>query len=199
MLRSSFLIVVSLVALACSKEKAKDAPASPPPPPPVVADAAAMGSAGSADLGSAGSADLGSAAGSGSAMAGSGSAAGSGDGKFEFEKLSHDDKVKYMKQKVMPAMKAAFQKFDPKEFASFTCKTCHGKDPVKVKHEMPTPDLPKLDFAKIKAGKEDPKWLEFMSKVVQPEMAKLLGEPEMTETQEGFGCLDCHTEKAAKK
>lgn len=191
MLRSSFLIVVSLVALACSKEKAKDAPASAPPTPtPAVADAAATGSAGSADMGSAGS-----DTGSGSAMAGSGSADGSGAAKFEFDKLSKEDKVKFMKQKVMPAMKAAFQKFDPKEFASFTCKTCHGKDPVKVKHEMPSPELPKLDFAKIKAGKEEPEWLEFMSKVVQPEMAKLLNEPEMTETQDGFGCLDCHTEK----
>lgn len=202
MLRSSFLIVISLVVLACSKEKAKDAPASPPPPP-VVADAAAvgsagsadMGSAGSADMGSAGSADMGSAAGSGSAAAGSGSAEGSGSGTFVFDKLTREEKVKFMKQKVMPAMKAAFQKFDPEEFASFTCKTCHGKDPVKAKHKMPSPELPKLDFAAIKAGKEDPKWIEFMSKVVQPQMAKLLNEPEMTKTQEGFGCLDCHTEK----
>ncbi len=188
MLRSSFLIVVSLVAFACSKEKAKDAPSSPPPSPPVVADAPPA-------MGSAGSAEMGSAAGSGSATAGSGSA----EAKSEFDKLSHDDKVKFMKQKVMPTMKAAFQKFDPKEFASFTCKTCHGKDPAKAKYEMPTPDLPKLDFAEIKAGKEDPKWLEFMGKVVKPEMAKLLGEPEMTETQDGFGCLDCHTEKTAAK
>jgi hypothetical protein len=188
MLRSSFLIVVSLVAFACAKDKAKDAPASSPPPPPAVADAASTGSAaGSADTGS------GSADGSGSAMAGSGSAAD--EPKSEFDKLSHDDKVKLMKQKVMPAMKAAFQKFDPKEFASFTCKTCHGKDPQKSKYEMPNADLPPLDFAKLKAGKQEPKTAEFMSKVVAPEMAKILGEPEMTETQDGFGCLDCHTQK----
>jgi len=154
-----------------------------------------MAGSGSAMAGS-GSADTGS----GSAMAGSGSADGSAAGSDatpvgEWDKLSHDDKVKVMKQKVMPAMRAAFQKFDPKEFASFTCKTCHGKDPVKTKHEMPTPDLPKLDFAKIKAGKEDKEWLDFMNKVVTPEMAKILGEPEQTADHDGFGCLNCHTEK----
>jgi hypothetical protein len=158
--------------------------------------------AGSADTGS-GSA-TGSADGSGSAMAGSGSdgsAAGSGSAtaddepKSEFDKLSHDDKVKFMKQKVMPAMKVAFQKFDAKEYAKFTCKTCHGKDPQASKYEMPTAELPKLDFDKIKAGKEEPKTVEFMSKVVKPEMAKLLGAPEMTETQKGFGCLSCHMMK----
>jgi hypothetical protein len=201
MLRSSLLIAVSLVAFACSKEKPKDAAPPTTPAPTVVADATAGSATGSADMGS-GSADgSGSAmAGSGSAMAGSGSADGSGSAadaepESEFDKLSHDDKVKFMKQKVMPAMKAAFQKFDPKEFANFTCKTCHGKDPQKSKYEMPTADLPKLDFEKIKAGKEEPKMVEFMSKVVKPEMAKLLGAPEMTETQKGFGCLNCHTMK----
>jgi hypothetical protein len=206
MLRSSLLIAVSLVAFACSKDKAKDTTSTTPP-----AGSAAAGS-GSAMAGS--GSDTGSATGSGSAMAGSGSDAGSAAGsagsgsaaagsgssahaepESEFDKLSHDDKVKFMKTKVMPAMKAAFQKFDPKEFANFTCKTCHGKDPAKNKYEMPTKDLPPLDFAKLEAGKEEPKTVEFMSKVVKPQMAKILGMPEMTETQKGFGCLNCHTEK----
>jgi len=100
-----------------------------------------------------------------------------------------------MKTKVMPAMKAAFQKFDPKEYANFTCKTCHGKDPQGSKHKMPTKDLPALDFAALKKG-EDAKEAKFMADVVKPEMAKLLGEPEMNETNpEGFGCLDCHMQK----
>jgi len=60
-------------------------------------------------------------------------------------------------------------------------------------------DLPALDFEALKAGKEDPKVVEFMSKVVKPEMAKLLNEPEMTETEpKGFGCLHCHTMKKKK-
>ncbi len=190
MLRSSLLIALSVFAFACAKDKAKD-----------------TGSTTSPQTGS-GSAMTGSGSDTGSAMAGSGSdtgsAAGSGsdagsaadaDHESAFDKLTHDEKVKLMKTKVMPAMKAAFQKFDPKEFAKFTCKTCHGKDPQKTKYEMPTEDLPVLDFDKIKAGKVDPKVLEFMSKTVKPEMAKILGEPEMTETQKGFGCLNCHTAK----
>ena len=100
-----------------------------------------------------------------------------------------------MKTKVMPTMKAAFQKFDAKEFANFGCKTCHGKDPQGSKYEMPTKELPKLDFEALKKG-EDAEEAKFMAEVVKPEMAKLLGEPEMTESNpKGFGCLDCHTQK----
>lgn len=147
----------------------------------------------------------GSAEGSGSsAMVGSGaegSAAGSAvaASDFDFSKLSQEDKIKFMKTKVMPAMKPAFQKVDPKEYANFNCKTCHGKDPQKVKYKMPNPELPALDFEALKAGKGDPKMVEFMSKTVKPEMAKLLNRPEMSETvQDGFGCLDCHTMKKKK-
>jgi len=101
-----------------------------------------------------------------------------------------------MKTKVLPQMKAAFQKFDAKKFAKFTCKTCHGKDPVKAKYEMPNPELPKLDFAALKAGKQEPKLAEFMGKVVKPDMAKLLQRPEYSDKNpDGFGCLDCHLEK----
>ena len=149
------------------------------------------------DAGSAaGSADAGSGSDAGSADAGSAAAGSGAASDFEFDKLTHDEKVKFMKTKVMPTMKPLFQKFDKKEFGKFTCKTCHGKDPAKAKYEMPTTDLPALDFDAIKAGKEDPKMVEFMAKVVKPEMAKLLNEPEMTESQpKGFGCLDCHTMK----
>ncbi len=114
----------------------------------------------------------------------------------DFDKLSHDEQVKFMKTKVNPPMKAAFRKFDAKDYANFGCKTCHGKDPQKSKYKMPNPDLKPLDFAAIKAGKEDPKMIDFMSKVVKPEMAKILGEAEMTETNpKGFGCLHCHEMK----
>lgn len=203
MFRSALLIAVTVFAFACSKEKTKDQDTSPAPPP-VTDTTAAAGSGSAQDSGSAaaaGSADAGSAD-AGSAAAGSGADAGSGAAEpvaktgFDFDKLTHDEKVKFMKTKVMPTMKPLFQKFDKKEFGNFTCKTCHGKDPAKAKYEMPTKDLPALDFDAIKAGKEDPKMVEFMAKVVKPEMAKLLNEPEMTESEpKGFGCLHCHTTK----
>jgi len=210
MFRRTTLLLFTFVlvaVVACSK---KDKAAPPSTGSAASSAATGSGSAMGSDSGSAGSAmagsDAGSAAGSagsadagsaaaGSAAAGSGSAAAGSGAETEFDKLSHDDKVKFMKTKVMPVMKAAFQKFDPKEFAKFTCKTCHGKDPTKSKYEMPTPDLPKLDFDALKKGDEK-EFVEFMEKVVKPEMAKILGEHEMTQAEPtGFGCLSCHMEK----
>lgn len=188
-------VVLLAFVLGCSKAKDQEQ-ATPSPPPaaePAAADPAATGSAeGSADGSAAGSAE-GSAEGSASAEA----PAAASD--FDFEKLAHDDKVKFMKEKVMPKMKPLFQDFDAKEFKNVTCKTCHGKDPKGSKYKMPSKDLPALDFDAIKAGKEDPKMVEFMSKVVKPEMAKLLNQPEMTEDNPtGFGCLACHEMKKKK-
>lgn len=182
---SRFVVVVLFCVAACSKSKPKEeasgSAATPPPAPAVVvADAAA------APADAAAPAEVDAAVSS------------TDEGKSDFDKLSHEEQVKFMKQKVNPAMKAAFQKFDPKDYANFGCKTCHGKDPQKSKYKMPNPDLKPLDFAAITAGKEDPKMIEFMSKTVKPEMAKIMGVPEMTETQDGFGCLDCHTQKKKK-
>jgi hypothetical protein len=173
---SRFAVVLLCVAAACSKSKPQEAAtgsASPAPTPTIVADAAIADAAVVVV-----------------------DAADSDATEIEFDKLSHDEQMKFMKKKVNPPMKAAFQKFDPKDYAHFGCKTCHGKDPQKSKYKMPNPDLKPLDFAAIKAGKEDPKMIEFMSKTVKPEMAKIMGVPEMTETNpKGFGCLACHTTK----
>jgi hypothetical protein len=114
----------------------------------------------------------------------------------DFDKLSHDDKVKVMKTKVVPQMKAAFQAFDPQHYAKFNCESCHGPH-AKDKHfKMPNPDLPKLDFAALQAGKQKPEIAKFMAETVKPQMAKLLGHPEMTkDNPNGFGCLGCHVQK----
>jgi hypothetical protein len=63
---------------------------------------------------------------------------------------------------------------------------------------MPNPDLPKLDIAKLMKGDKgkNPKVTDFMMKQVKPQMAALVGEPEMDpKTGQGFGCLECHTKK----
>lgn len=194
------IALVVLVGIGCSKAKEKEPSPPPAPPAPVAADAAPVVAADAAEAGgSATGSATGSAVatGSGSDTGSAGSAVAAPD--FDFDKLSHEDKIKFMKQKVVPTMKPLFQKFDPQDFAKFGCKTCHGKDPQKAKYKMPTPDLPALDFEAIKAGKEDPKAVEFMSKTVKPEMAKLLNQPEMTQSNpKGFGCLDCHTQKKKK-
>ncbi|MBA2543923.1 MAG: hypothetical protein H0V17_30045 [Deltaproteobacteria bacterium] len=204
-MRALAVTALVLFTIACGSKKDPPAAGSAEPPKgstePPKADpgsaAAGTGSApGSAAAGS-GSADVGSAAGS-DAGSGSAIAAGSGsaDTGFNFDKLTHDQKMDFMKKQVVPKMKPMFQKFDAKEFANFGCKTCHGKDPAKTKYEMPSKDVPALDFAALKAGKQKPEMAKWMSDVVKPEMAKLLNEPEYSDTNpKGFGCTHCHTVK----
>lgn len=178
---------VVLLVLACACSKAKETESRPAPPPPPAADAAPTDAA--ADAVDAVVADAAVA----DATADGGATAAAG---FDFATLSHEDQVQFMRHEVMRTMKPLFRKFDPKYFRKFTCKTCHGKDAKRVKFKMPSPDLPKLDFAAIEAGKADPQAIEFMSKTVKPRMAKLLNVPEMSKTEpKGFGCLGCHTLK----
>jgi hypothetical protein len=115
-----------------------------------------------------------------------------------FAKLARDEKIKIMKTQVMPAMAKAFKGFNAKKFAKFNCKSCHGKGASDETFKMPNPDLPALDFAALKAGKQAPKMAEFMGKTVNPEMAKLLKLPEFDPAHAeagGFGCLACHVMK----
>lgn len=109
-----------------------------------------------------------------------------------FDKLDHDQRIAFMKQKVMPAMKPLFQNHDPKNFAGFGCVTCHGEQAKEGHFDMPNPKLPKLNFNDMsKFKKED---LEWMNKQVEPTMAKVLDQPLYSkENPKGFGCLACHT------
>ena len=180
------------------------------------ATGSSMAGSGSSMAGS-GSATAGSgSAGSGSAMAGSGSAgsgsAGSGSAATgsdagsaaeapppdDFLKKTKEDKMKIMKEKVMPAMAKAFKGHDAKKFAKFNCKSCHGKTADDKTWKMPNPDLPPLDFEALQAGKQEPKMAKFMAEVVSPDMAKILElrhfDPKEPE-KGGFGCLACHVQK----
>jgi mono/diheme cytochrome c family protein len=111
-----------------------------------------------------------------------------------FEKLEHEQKIAFMKQKVMPEMKPVFQNHDPKAFAEFTCKTCHGDGAKEGHFDMPNAKLPKLNFADMsKFKKED---LEWMGKEVMPTMGKILNLPlHSKDNPTGFGCLACHTQE----
>ncbi len=225
MLRISLLALLSISVVGCSKKDDGSAAAGSGSGSAIAGSgsgsAAAAGS-GSGSAATAGSGSGSAAAGSGSAMAGSGSDAGSGAGSgsagagagsgsaagagsgsaaandFNFDKLDHKARVEFMKTKVMPAMKTAFQDFDAKKFGKFNCKTCHGKNAEKNKFKMPNADIPKLDFAALKAGKQAPKMAEFMGKTVEPQMAQLLNmpvyNPEKPDPSQ-FGCLGCHVQK----
>lgn len=95
-------------------------------------------------------------------------------GPAVFDAIPDADKGAYMKQIVMPRMTELLQQHDANRFAEVKCKTCHGD--AKAHHfQMPNPDLPPLDptdnFAKHRA--KDAAMVDFMMKVVEPEMAKL--------------------------
>jgi hypothetical protein len=115
--------------------------------------------------------------------------------------MTGEQKAKYMKEVVVPKMRVTFQQFDPEEFKKVGCDTCHGKDAKARKFKMPNPDLPVLPsspagFAPLMEKK--PKMMKFMSGMVKPQMAALLGLPEFDPKKPeagGFGCAACHTFK----
>lgn len=101
------------------------------------------------------------------------------------------DKGIFMKKKVMPVMSKSFKEFDAKEFADFSCKTCHGPQ-MKPK---PVDFLPELHVkdGKLKEAEEHPEIATFMHEKVVPEMAALFGKPPYDPaTNTGFGCGGCH-------
>ena len=109
-----------------------------------------------------------------------------------FDQLDQDQRAQFMKEKVVPAMKPVFQNHDPKMFADFGCKTCHGKEAEKGHFDMPNADLPKIgkstDWSQFK--KENIDW---MKDEVKPAMAKVMNMPEWSpDNPKGFGCGACH-------
>lgn len=116
-----------------------------------------------------------------------------------FHDMDHDARAQFMKDAVMPKMRAAFTGWEPDEFRDMKCAACHGAGAKDKTFKMPNPKLPKLPsdpagWAALAA--EEPEAMKFMKEVVVPEMAKLLGEePYDPATQKGFGCFECHTAK----
>jgi hypothetical protein len=126
-----------------------------------------------------------------------GEAAPAQAGPVDWAKMDKPARQKYMKDVVMPKMKEHFVAFDAEKYANMNCGTCHGATAMHGTFEMPNPDLPKMpgDMKKFEEWTaKTPKMAEFMGKVVKPEMAKLLNEPEYDPaTNKGFGCGECHT------
>jgi hypothetical protein len=109
-----------------------------------------------------------------------------------FDQLDQDQRAQFMKEKVVPAMKPVFQNHDPKAYAEFGCKTCHGKEAEKGHFDMPNADLPKIgkttDWSKFET-----KDVDWMKDEVKPAMAKVMNMPEWTpENPKGLGCTACH-------
>lgn len=116
-----------------------------------------------------------------------------------WKEMEHEQRVEHMKHFVLPGMKAEFEAWKPDEFAEMDCATCHGEGARDKTFRMPNPDLPKLPgvsngFELLMA--ENPDAAQFMSQVVVPKMAAMLGEqPYGAKARDGFGCFRCHTTK----
>ena len=134
----------------------------------------------------------------GSAEADTGPVVGPPD--VPWDKLTHEQQAKFMAKVVMPKFKPMFQQFDPKGFADFKCKTCHGKGAEDHTFKMPNPEifvLPEApaDFQKL--GQDKPDWMKFMPEV-EKTMAETLGIPPYNPAAPDpsqFGCFGCHTHK----
>jgi hypothetical protein len=183
--RSGSVLAFSFLLAACGG--GQPAPTTPPPPAPAAETPAAM-DAGAPAAEAAPLPDAGAVA---------AAAPDAGPAQKSWNDMSHDERLALMKTAVLPQMKKAFQDFDAKDFADFTCMTCHGAGIKQGKFDMPNPKLPKLDdkgFKKEQA--KHPKAIDFMQHTVVPNMAKLLGLPEYDPaTKSGFGCGNCHVTK----
>ena len=105
-----------------------------------------------------------------------------------FALLDHEQRVQFMKERVVPVMKPLFQQHDAHEFADFGCKTCHSED---GRFDMPNSELPVLDFSDM--AKHEARDVEWMKTIIQPAMAGLLHVPLRSEDRpDGFGCARCH-------
>jgi len=112
-----------------------------------------------------------------------------------FENLDHEQREEFMKQKVVPVMKALFQKHDADDFADFGCQTCHGPQVKDDQFAMPNPNLPKLNLRDLgNFKKEDVEWMQHE---IAPTMSKILNLPMASkENPKGFGCPVCHPVEA---
>ena len=118
------------------------------------------------------------------------------DNPIDWEKMDHDARKAYMKQTVLPAMRAEFSKFDPKTFSNMNCKTCHGDGVKDDSYKMPNPKIFKLPNSREGWAKADTSYMRFMKTVVKPKMAELLGMHQFDmKTKTGFGCGNCHTDQ----
>lgn len=108
----------------------------------------------------------------------------------------------YMGLYVLPRMEKLFKEWRPDEYGTFRCQNCHGEgfDKPPVDFKMPRVAFPlSADDPLGAAMKYDPEAAKFMSEVVVPAMAELLGEkPYDPKTGQGFGCFRCHP-PAAKR
>jgi len=190
------LFAVPVLALAAACGGAEQAPAAAPQPAPSGAPAGSASAAPAETAAPAASAP--SAAPAASASAAPVAAVSVPAPSKPWDQMNHKERLELMKTVVLPNMKTAFQGFDAKDFADFSCATCHGERIKKGNFDMPNPGLPKLDYKNQLKDEmaRHPDTVTFMREVVVPQMSTMLGvAPFDMKTMKGFGCTGCHTTK----
>lgn len=112
--------------------------------------------------------------------------------------LDRAGKVRFMKERVLPAARQLFATYDPERYAAIDCTLCHGDRALEGDYRMPNPDLlplafgPDSGYSELK--KRRPEIIAFMKQRLMPRMVELLGEtPWSPDNPGGFGCWSCHS------
>jgi hypothetical protein len=102
-----------------------------------------------------------------------------------FSLLDRDQRMQFMKERVVPTMAPLFRAHDAKRYAAFDCTTCHGAASHSGLDDfaMPNPGLPHLDVPD--RGRFPKPAIEWMTTTIRPTMTKLL-------VDDTFDCLRCH-------
>src|SRR5262245_18662575 len=88
-------------------------------------------------------------------------------GKGEWKTWSHERKLAYMKEAVLPREVRYFHVYSPQRFPEITCKTCHGAAVDDGSYKMPNPALPRLAAGHIlELEKTNPNALHSMADVI---------------------------------
>ena len=113
--------------------------------------------------------------------------------------MTWEDRHDSMTFLVLPNMARLFQHFEGSAYPTMTCRTCHGPDAEAARYRMPH-GLPPLDPARLPDGNDpDPqraRLARFMIDDVTPQMAELLGVPQVDPSGHGFSCFGCHPARA---
>lgn len=98
----------------------------------------------------------------------------------------------FMAAVVHPKMGQMFGEYHAMFKTSFTCETCHGKNPDLIDYKMPSDELyalPKENTLE-ESNEYDAAATEFMLKVVTPKLQEMLNQGEGPKTQ--VTCFSCH-------
>jgi len=93
-----------------------------------------------------------------------------------FALLDRDQRMQFMRERVVPVMAPLFRAHDPQRYSTFDCKTCHGD----------SRDFTQPNAALTRLGKaNDPRGVAWMTTSITPAMARVLDDP-------AFDCTRCH-------